>query len=125
MSLLGGSRCISIPRPGWTSCTRPLQREIGNRFPSNVMSTPTRGRCIAGSDGATWRGCKRPAVADELRLHGDRSGTGVLARGRPTTPQMDLLYVKDLGHVLAAFTPVSEPYQLEASAAAFLAAGLY
>jgi hypothetical protein len=46
--------------PRWTSCTRPLQRRIGNRFPSNVMSTPTRGRCIAGSDGATWRGCNPP-----------------------------------------------------------------
>jgi hypothetical protein len=38
---------------------------------------------------------------------------------------MDVLYVKDLGHVLAAFTRVSEPDQLEASAAAFLATGLY
>jgi hypothetical protein len=41
------------------------------------------------------------------------------------TPQMDVLYVKDLGHVLAAFTRVSEPDQLEASAAAFLTTGLY
>ena len=41
------------------------------------------------------------------------------------TPQMDVLYVKDLGHVLAAFTRVSEPDQLEASAAPFLATGLH
>lgn len=41
------------------------------------------------------------------------------------TPQMDVLYVKDLGQVLAAFTRVSEPDQLEASAAAFLTTGLY
>jgi hypothetical protein len=40
------------------------------------------------------------------------------------TPQMDVLYVKDLGHVLAAFTRVSEPDQLEASAAPFLTTGL-
>jgi hypothetical protein len=40
-------------------------------------------------------------------------------------PQMDVLYLKDLGHVLAAFTRVSEPDQIEASAMAFIGDGLH
>ena len=39
--------------------------------------------------------------------------------------QMDALYMKDLGHVLAAFTRAAEPDQIEASAAAFVGDGLH
>jgi hypothetical protein len=40
-------------------------------------------------------------------------------------PQMDVLYLKDLGHVLAAFTRASEPDQIETSAALFVGDGLH
>jgi hypothetical protein len=40
-------------------------------------------------------------------------------------PQMDVLYVKDLGHVLAGFTRASEPAQIEASALSFVGDGLH
>jgi hypothetical protein len=40
-------------------------------------------------------------------------------------PQMDVLYVPDLGHVLAAFTRAAEPDQIETSVAAFVGDGLH
>jgi hypothetical protein len=40
-------------------------------------------------------------------------------------PQMDVLYLKYLGHVLAAFTRAAEPDQIETSAAAFVGDGLH
>jgi hypothetical protein len=40
-------------------------------------------------------------------------------------PEMDVLYMKGLGHVLAAFTRAAEPDQIEASAATFVGDGLH
>jgi hypothetical protein len=40
-------------------------------------------------------------------------------------PQMDVLHVKDLGHVLAGFTRASEPAQIEATALSFVGDGLH
>lgn len=42
-----------------------------------------------------------------------------------TTPQMDLLYFSATGHVLAAFTRVSEPPQIESDASAFVGDGFH
>jgi len=42
-----------------------------------------------------------------------------------TTPQMDLLYFSATGHVLAAFTRVSEPPQIESDASSFLGDGFH
>jgi hypothetical protein len=40
-------------------------------------------------------------------------------------PQMDVLYMQDLGHVLATFTRAAEPDQLETSASVFIGDGLH
>jgi hypothetical protein len=40
-------------------------------------------------------------------------------------PQMDVLYMKDLGHVLATFTRAAEPDQLETSASVSVGDGLH
>lgn len=42
-----------------------------------------------------------------------------------TTPQMDVLYFSATGHVLAAFTRVSEPPQIESDASSFLGDGFH
>ena len=42
-----------------------------------------------------------------------------------TTPQMDLLYFSATGHVLAAFSRVSEPPQIESDASSFLGDGFH
>jgi hypothetical protein len=40
-------------------------------------------------------------------------------------PQMDILYLKDLGHVLGIFTRASEPVTIETDASAFVGDGLH
>jgi hypothetical protein len=40
-------------------------------------------------------------------------------------PQMDILYLKDLGHVLGIFTRASEPVKIETDASAFVGDGLH
>ena len=42
-----------------------------------------------------------------------------------TTPQMDVLYFSATGHVLAAFTRVSEPPQIESDASSFVGDGFH
>jgi hypothetical protein len=42
-----------------------------------------------------------------------------------TTPQMDVLYLASTGHVLAIFTRISEPAQIESDGSAFLGDGFH
>src|SRR5260370_29844287 len=100
MSLLGGSRCISIPPPVGPAAPAPFSGGLG----TVSLRMSCRRQHAAGALPAQMArpggGATRPTVADQFRLHGDRCGTGVLARGPPMTPQIDVLYVKDLGHLL-------------------------